>query len=615
MAWLSGLGAKGSCMTDYDEHSTTGGGFAVTSAGRAGAFTPEQFGEEHLKYYQAAAEFSRNQVEPRAEDIDHKKPEVLRELMQQAADLGFFLVEVPEEYGGMALDKATSMLIAEALSPVGSFAVTYGAHTGIGTLPLVYYGTGEQRSRYLERLASGELMASYCLSEPSSGSDALAAKTTATLSADGKHYVLNGTKAWITNGGFADLYTVFAQLVDGDSLKFSAFLIERKTPGVSIGKEERKLGIRGSSTTLVILDNVKVPVENLLGEVGRGHKIAFNILNIGRWKLGIGSVGAAKYALGEGVRYAKERVQFKRPISEFGLIRQKIATSAQLIYAGESMAYRTAGLVDAATAKLDKSDPEYFKKAINIIEEYTIEASILKVFCSDALAFVVDEMLQVHGGNGYTEDYTVERLFRDARIMRIFEGTNEVNRLLIPATLLKRALQGRLPLLEFAEQTKKELSGPGRLPTRGTGPMADEARASELAKRAVVYCASYAATKYLDALKNKQRVLGELADAIAHLYGMDSVIARAERITQAHGEDDELTKVHCALASLYCFEARASIFQSLQRIAMMISEDDELDLLYERLGKLDQRYRVDVMGLQERVAEYILQNDGYKLSH
>ena len=485
-----------------------GGDFMHRPVLSSPTYVPEQFTEEHKQFRQTAGDFSRDEIEPKVEDLDHKKPGLMNALMRRAAELGLFMVEIPEVHGGLGLDKATSMLIAESLARVGSFAVTFGAHTGIGTLPLVYYGTPEQKARYLPKLASGEYMGAYALSEPGSGSDALGAKTVARLSPDGKSYILSGSKQWITNAAWADLFTIFAQ-VDGD--KFTAFVVERKTPGLTIGREEHKLGIRGSSTCQVILDDVHVPVENVLDEVGRGHKIAFNILNIGRYKLGVASVGAAKYALSLGVAYAKERRQFKKAIATFGLIRQKIGQSATLIYAGESMAYRLAGLIDTRNAALNKNSPDYGKQAIKIIDDFTIEASVLKVFCSEALWFIADEMLQTHGGNGYTEDYPLERVLRDARINRIFEGTNEINRLIIPATLLKRAINGKIPLMEYTGRILEELAAPEKLPQRGTGPLSAEIWATELTKRAVVYAASYAAQKYMEDLKEKQRILGVLA--------------------------------------------------------------------------------------------------------
>ncbi len=586
-----------------------GGAFVHLPVLTGTILTPERFSDEHKEMRQSVREFVRTEVEPRAADIEVKKPGVMQGLMRKAAELGLTMVSVPESYGGLGLDMTTDMIIAELMSHVGSFVVTYGAHTGIGTLPIVYYGSDDQKRRYLPKLISGEWMAAYALSEPGSGSDALGATTTAKLSADGKHYVLSGTKQWITNGAWADLYTVFAQ-VDGD--KFTAFLVERKFPGVSVGREEHKLGIRGSSTTQVILDDVRVPVDNVLGDIGRGHKIAFNILNIGRLKLGVGSLGAAKYALGFGVRYAKERRQFKKPIVTFGLIRQKIASAATLIYAAESMAFRTSGLIDEAHRRLDHDDPDYPSKAIAAIEEYTLEASVLKVFGSEALYWVADEMLQIHGGNGYVEDYPLERILRDARINRIFEGTNEINRLIIPATLLKRALQGRLPLMEFTGQVISELGDPKQLPQKGKGPLANAVWATELCKRAIVFAASYAAQKYMEDLKEKQRLLGALADCIIDLYGMDSVVHRAHQAVAILGE--EQARIHVDLASLFVFDGRPNIFQRLRRVAMMMADGEELDTLYDHLGKLDQRYRIDYMEMQDRIAGRMVDDDGYGIS-
>lgn len=605
--------ASATALQKFSSEQLAGGSFIHQPVLTTAINTPELFTDEQQQFFAAAMAFSRNEVEPWVEDLEHKKPGVMQGLLAKAAELGFFMAEIPEVYGGMGLDKATGMLVAEALSRVGCFAVTCGAHTGIGTLPIVYYGTEAQKKKYLPKLATGELIGAYALSEPGSGSDALGAKSVAKLSADGKHYVLNGVKQWITNAAWADLFTIFAQ-VDGD--KFTAFLVERTMPGVSIGKEERKLGIRGSSTCQVILDDVHVPVENVLGEIGRGHKIAFNILNIGRWKLGIGSIGTAKFALSLGVQYAKERRQFKKPIATFGLIREKIATAATLIYAGESMAYRLAGLIDERTSRLDKKSPNYDKQAIDIIDEFTIEASILKVFGSEAANHIADEMLQIHGGNGYTEDYPIERLLRDVRINRIFEGTNEINRLIIPATLFKRALKGQLPLMQYTGQVIQELQAPETLPKAGEGPLGKEIWATELAKRAVVYCASYAAQKYMDDLKEKQRLLGTLADCITDIYGMDSVVTRASQALQlAQGDaTDAAVILHLALAKLYCFDARSSIFQRLRRIAMMMADGEELDALYANLGQLDQRYRVDFRGLQEVVAERMLADNGYHIT-
>ena len=586
----------------------SGGSFVHVPVLTSEILTPERFSDEQRQYRKTALDFSIKEVETRVAAIDHKEPGVMVGLMRKAAELGLFMVEIPEGYGGLGLDKVTGMLVAEAMARVGSFAVTYGAHTNIGTMPIVFYGTHDQKQRYLPRLASGELIGAYCLSEPDSGSDALAAKTTAKLTPDGKHYVLNGTKQWITNGNFADVFTIFAQ-VDGD--KFTAFIVEKVYQGVTVGNEEHKLGIRGSSTTQIILEDVKVPVENVLGDVGRGHKIAFNILNIGRWKLGSGSIGGAKYALGIGVKYAKDRKQFKKPIASFGLIRQKIAEAATLIYAGESMAYRLGGVIDQRIGELDSAAADYPKKAIKIIEDFTIEASVLKIFGSEAMYKIADDMLQVHGGNGYVEDYPAERILRDARINRIFEGTNEINRLIIPATLFKRALEGAMPLMEYTAQIIEELGHPETLPKRTSSPLGAEAWATELAKRAVVYAASYAAQKYMQDLREKQFLLGAIADCLVDVYGMDSVVSRA---TQASADlPASQAGMHRALAQLYCFEARVNVFQRLRRIAMIMADGDELEMLYANLEKLDQRYRVDVMRLEDDVAERMIADDGYTI--
>lgn len=583
-----------------------GGSFIHQPVLSSQAFTPEQFTEEHLQFAKTARDFYENEIAPHADAIERKEPGLMLRIMKKAAEVGLFLMEIPESYGGLGLDKVTPMLVGESIARNASFSVTIGAHTNIGTMPTVYYGTEEQKQRYLPRLASGELIAAYCLSEPDSGSDALAAKTTARLNDAGTHYVLNGTKQWITNGAFADLFTVFAQ-VDGD--KFTAFLVEKSFDGVSIGAEEHKLGIRGSSTTQLILEDVHVPVANVLGDIGRGHKIAFNILNIGRWKLGAASIGGAKNALEMALKYANERKQFKKPISAFGLIRQKIARAATQIYAGESMAYRTGGLVDARLNGLDPNADDYAARSIEIIEDFTIEASILKVFGSEALFEVADEALQIHGGNGYVEDYPVERILRDARINRIFEGTNEINRLIIPATILKRALKGRLPLMQFTQEVLSELASPETLPRRQPGPLGEEIWATELAKRAAVFAASSAAQRYMQDLQEKQVLLGNLADMFIAVYAMDSAVLRAHQALQAQGA--EKARIHVALAKLFVFDARNEVFQKLRRVAMMVASDDDLARFYDNISKLDASYPIDFMTLQDQVAEHMIAQERY----
>jgi alkylation response protein AidB-like acyl-CoA dehydrogenase len=558
-----------------------------------------------------ARDFCDGEVLADVEKLDAKTPGLMQKHMHRAGELGLFMADVPEAQGGLGLEKAGGMLLTESLGSVASFTVTFGAHTGIGTLPLVYYGTQAQQEKYLPRLMSGEWMAAYALSEQGSGSDALGAKTVARLSADGKHYVLNGSKMWITNAAWADLFTVFAQ-VDGD--KFTAFLVERKTAGLSIGHEEHKLGIRGSSTCQIILDDVHVPVDNVLGTIGRGHKIAFNILNIGRYKLGVGAVGLAKYALKEGTQYARDRRQFKRPIASFELIQEKLARSASQIYAGESMCYRLGGDIDARNAQLNKAAPNWGAEAIGVIDELTVEASIIKVFGSELGEYVSDEMLQVHGGNGYTADYPLERVVRDSRINRIFEGTNEINRTIIPSVLVKRSMANVLPLVGLAQQYMQQMQAQKGLPTAPEGPLGAQMHALELSKRAVILALGLAVQTHKDQLKEKQSLLGALADCVIALYGMDSAVARAHQARNAQGQPAGRVELHQALAQLYCFEAQGIVSASLRRAAAYLVQGEAYGQLLRALGHLDPKHGVDIGTLQSQVAEAVLAAGGYPVS-
>ena len=430
-----------------------GASWLVMPVGSAAQFTGADFSDEDILYARTAEDFVRGEVLPLLDRLESKEEGLMPALLKRAGELGLLMIDVPEAFGGLGLRKATSMLVSERSALCASFSVSWGAHTGIGSLPLVYYGTRAQQERYLPKLASGEWLAAYALTEPQAGSDALAARTKAVLDPDGKTYRLTGTKQFITNAGFADLFTVFAK-IDGE--KFTAFIVERSTPGLSVGPEEHKLGIRGSSTRQVILDNAPVPADHILGDIGKGHKIAFNILNIGRFKLGAGSVGAAKDCLSIALAYARDRHQHGRAIASFGMIQRKLADMATRIYVADSMSYRTAGLMDAATAAIDHSAPDATRRIVEqAIEEYTIEASIMKVFGTETLDFVADESLQILGGYGFTADYPVERHYRDARINRIFEGTNEINRLIIPATLVKKIGRGGLPYVEFLQQVER----------------------------------------------------------------------------------------------------------------------------------------------------------------
>ena len=457
-----------------------GGGFLLEERQTAEVFTPEDFTDQHQMIGQTTEEFAINEILPNSEKIEHKDFSISRDLLKKAGELGLSGVEIPEAYGGLEMDKVTAAVIADHIAKYAGFATTWGAHSGIGLLPIVYFGTEQQKQKYLPRLAAGEIVGAYALSEASSGSDALNCRARAELSPDGKHYILNGEKMWITNAGFADLFTVFAK-INGE--KFSAFLIERTFPGFSIGAEEHKMGIRGSSTCPIILNDCKVPVENLLGEAGKGATIAFNILNIGRFKLGAMCVGGARVSVEHAVAYAKQRKAFGKTIGDFGLVREKIANMATLIYVGESLVYRTVGMMDVLLSEIDKASPDAAKEMRKAIEEYAVECSILKVWGSEMIDYVVDETLQIYAGYGFVEEYPAERAYRDARINRIFEGTNEINRLIITGFLLKRAMSGQLPLMPAIKKLMDEvLSGPS-MGDEIEGPLAEERKQVANAKK------------------------------------------------------------------------------------------------------------------------------------
>src|SRR5690242_8235506 len=495
-----------------------GASFLLEERQPAEIFTPEDFNEQHQLIAQTTEDFAENEIVPNIEKIEHKDFSVTRDLLKKAGELGLTAVDVPEAYGGMEMDKVTSAIIGERIAKYAGFATTWGAHTGIGLLPIVYFGTEEQKKKYLSRLVSGEIVGAYALSEASSGSDALNCRARAQLSSDGKFYVLNGEKMWITNAGFADLFTVFAK-IDGE--KFTAFLVERNFPGFSIGAEEHKMGIRGSSTCPIILNECKVPVENVLGEIGKGHVIAFNILNVGRFKLGAMCVGGARLSLENAIAYAKQRKAFNKVIADFGMVREKLSQMATLIYVGESMIYRTVGMMDAALAEVDKSAPDAAKQTLKAIEEYAVECSIIKVWGSEMVDYVVDETVQIYGGYGFVEEYPAERAYRDARINRIFEGTNEINRLIITGFLLKRATSGQLALMPAIKKLMEEvLSGPSS-PEDSDGPLAEERRLVLQAKKLGLFAAGVATQKYLQAIQDQQEIMGAIADVVIEIYAME----------------------------------------------------------------------------------------------
>ncbi len=584
---------------------TSGGSFLIEERQPGEVFFPEDFSEEQRQIADTAAQFAINEVLPVADEIESKHFDVTRGLLRKAGELGLMAVDIPEEYGGLAMDKVTSSIIADRMSQLASFTVAFSAHVGIGTLPIVWYGTAAQKEKYLPRLATGELIAAYALSEATSGSDAMNIRTRATLSEDGQHYILNGEKMWITNAGFADLFTVFAK-VDGE--KFSAFLIERDTPGFSIGAEEHKLGIRGSSTCPLVLSDCKVPVDHLLGEIGKGHHIAFNILNIGRFKLGAACVGGARASLGNGIRYAKDRKAFGKSISEFGLIQQKISDAAIAIFVGESMAYRTVGMIDAALAAIDPTQAGSAREIQKRIEEYAVECSILKVWGSEMLDSVVDHVVQIYAGYGYVEEYPAERAYRDSRINRIFEGTNEINRLIITGFLMKRAMTGQLALMPAIKKLMDEIMAP---PAFGAAdddadPLAREAGMLAAAKKLALFAAGSASQKYMTALAEQQEVMSELADIIMEVYALESALLRARKLA---GQPN--AAIANAMVQVYAARSFAIIESAAFRVVAAVAEGDMLRTQLAIVRRLVKHTPADTIQLGRTVAKYALEAGRY----
>ena len=567
-----------------------GAEYLITEITKDDIFTPEDFTDEQKQIGETTEQFVTNEVLPHKDEIENHNFDIVVDLMRKCGELGLLMMDAPEEYGGLDLDKATSMLAAEKFAPAGgSFSCMYMAHTGIGTLPLIYYGTDEQKKKYLKKIISGEWIAAYCLTEPDSGSDALGAKSTATISGDGKYYILNGTKQFITNGGIANLYTIFAKI---DKKHFTAFLVERTTEGLSVGAEEKKLGIRGSSTTQIILDDAKVPVENLLGEIGKGHKIAFNVLNVGRFKLGAASVGAAKCVLAEGIRYANTRKQFGVCISTFGAIKEKIADLTAEIFASESLVYRLAGLIDNKLATIPKDTPRYYEVYQNGIEEYAIECAIAKVFCSEVLASVVDEVVQIHGGYGFIEDYPAERFYRDERINRIFEGTNEINRLLIPGIILTRAMKGQIPLQREAMKAIESLMSPSSDEIDETVPFAAEKALLANLKKTFLVLAGSAAQKYMERIKDEQEILLAAADVAINIFAIESAVLRAEKILPALSENKKENVT--AAVKVFTFNAAEKTATAARKAAYYIEEGDNLAMLLSGIRRFT---KYDAAGL------------------
>src|ERR1700756_1317451 len=550
--------------------SIAGGSFLLETRPPEEVFTPEDFSEQHVLIGQTAEEFAQKEIVPNIEKMEHKDFSVTRDLLKKAGELGLSGVEIPEAYGGMELDKVSAAVIADHIAKYAGFATTWGGHTGIGTLPLVYFGTEEQKKKYLPRLASGEIVGAYALSESTSGSDAMNCRTRAALSSDGSHYILNGEKMWITNAGFADLFTVFAK-VDGE--KFTAFLVEKDFPGLSIGAEEHKMGIRGSSTCPVILNDCKVPVENVLGEIGKAHLIAFNILNVGRFKLGAMCVGGGRVSLENAISYAKQRKAFNKVIADFGLVREKIANMATLLFVGESLVYRTVGMMDAALGEVDKSAADVAKQTLKAIEEYAVECSIIKVWGSEMIDYIVDESLQIYAGYGFVEEYPAERAYRDARINRIFEGTNEINRLIITGFLLKRAMTGQLPLMPAIKKLMDELlSGPSASEDLD-GSLTEERKLVGQAKKLGLFAAGAATQKYMQAIQDQQEIMGAIADMTIETYAMESAVLRAQKLVESKGESGAALPL--AMTRVYLSQAMEKVESAARKGIPAVADGDK----------------------------------------
>ena len=584
-----------------------GGSFLIEDRSPDQVFIPEEFSDEQRQIGQTTREFIANEVLPQTEELEQHKEGLTQSLLRKAGELGLLGGEIPEAYEGLGLDKISTTLIAEKIAGYGGFATSFGAQAGIGTLPIVYFGTEAQKKKYLPKLATGELLTSYCLSEAEAGSDALAAKTRADLTPDGKHYSLNGQKMWITNGGFADLFIVFAK-VDGE--KFSCFIVERNTPGFSTGAEEKKMGIKGSSTVPIFFDNAKVPAENLLHEVGRGHIVAFNILNSGRFKLAASAIGGGKNALGESVRYAKERKAFGQPIADFGLIQHKLAEMAIRSYVAESMLYRTAGLIDAALAGVDHASGEAAQHAMKALEEYAIECSINKVYASEVLDYIVDEMVQIYGGYGYHEEYPAARAYRDSRINRIFEGTNEINRLLIVDMLFKRDTKGQLPLLSAAKKVAGELMSAAPAGLASSETLAAEAALVSAGKKAFLFASGVAAQKYMDKLRDEQEVVGVLADIVMDTYAAESALLRARKIISQKGTADVLPVV---MTQVFVRDALDRVEQNARTALAACAAGDTLRSQLALLRRLLKREPVDAIALRRKVARAAIEAGRYPI--
>ncbi len=583
-----------------------GGSFLIETADPEDVFTPEDMTEEHKLVAKAAEEFLLGEVAPLIDDLEAKQEGLMEKLLRKSAEVGLMGGDIPEEYGGMGLDKVSSLIITEKVPLGGPFAVANVDHTGIGSLPIVYFGNDEQKKRYLPGLANGDLIGAYALTEPEAGTDALNAKTTAVPSEDGKYYILNGEKQFITNAAYADIFITYAK-IDGE--QFTGFIIDRDSEGLSLGEEEDKMGIRGTSTRSLILENVKVPVENVLFKPGKGHVVAFNILNIGRYKLGGACVGAAKLALGDAIQYAKSRVQFGHPIADFGLIKEKIGEMAIRTFIAESMVYRNAGLIEERLKDIDMTSPEAGYESAQGIEEYATECSINKVYGSEMLDYVVDETVQIHGGYGYIKDYPVERYYRDSRINRIFEGTNEINRLLILRMLFRRAMKGQLPLIQAMKQAASDLLKPSGLRQTPREGLEMLTYLVENAKKIALLTAGAAYQAHPDDLEAQQEILGMISDIIIEVFAMDSGLLRVRKMKAATGAEG--VEIPEAIIQVYVIDAMMRIERWAKLIFAAISSGDTLRTQLSALKRLTRYMPVNSVALRRKVAERVIQVGRY----
>ncbi|MFO7737120.1 MAG: acyl-CoA dehydrogenase family protein [Desulfatiglandaceae bacterium] len=590
-----------------DRKIFTGGEFLITDAAPEDVFSPEDFTDEHRMIYETAKDFVEKEVMPHIDALEEKNPDLVRNLLSKAGELGLLSTDIPEEYGGLGLDKVSTTVVGEAVGNAGAFAVVHGAHTGIGSLPIVYFGNEEQKKKYLPKLASGEWCAAYCLTESGSGTDALNAKTKAVLSEDGKYYVLNGEKMFITNAGWADSFVVYAKV---DGRDFTSFIVEAGFPGVSTGAEEKKMGVHGSSTRPLILEDAEVPVENVMFEIGKGHKVAFNILNIGRWKLGAMTVGGCKTCVTNAVKYANGRIQFKVPISSFGMIKAKLADMAIRTYMSESMMYRQAGMFDDKLNELDAEAKKNGAENAKAIEEYAAECSITKVYGSETLDFCVDEYVQILGGYGFCAEYPAERYYRDSRINKIWEGTNEINRMLVPGTMMRRAMQGRLKLLPAAQAIAGELMTYSPLSVQlPDTPLALQEHMVKMSKKIALMVAGVAAQKFQQNLAKEQEIMAKIADIVIEVFAMESGLLRTLKIISKKGEEKATHQI--AAVKVYVDEMIPKIEIWAKQVLAYVEAGDMLRTQLAGVKKLARYQPMDAVSLKRAVADRVIELESY----